>query len=100
VKVWIVPRALLVLAHEFGHVKYQVPNLASYMSFYKKRYNNVLKTNSIGHDVDDPSGKSAIQSGNRFQKNFASTVSLGKVQSPFAVLTKLKKNWSKNPAVL
>ena len=38
VKVWIVPRALLVLAHELGHVKYQVPNLASYFEFYKKHY--------------------------------------------------------------
>jgi hypothetical protein len=30
VKVWIVSKALLVLAHEFGHIKYQVPNLANY----------------------------------------------------------------------
>ena len=100
VKVWIVPRALLVLAHELGHVKYQVPNLASYMSFYRQRYNSVLKTNSIGHDVDDPSGQSAIQSGHSFQKNYALTVSMSKVHSPIAVLAKLKKNWTKNPAVL
>ena len=40
VKVWIVPRALLVLAHELGHVKYQVPHAASYFEFYKKHYDN------------------------------------------------------------
>ena len=38
VKIWIVGNALLVLAHEFGHVKYQVPNLATYIEYYKSHY--------------------------------------------------------------
>jgi hypothetical protein len=99
VKVWIVPRALLVLAHELGHIKYQVPHAASYSEFYKKHYDNTVTANSIGHDVDDPSGKSAIQYANIFQKSYADFLknSIVKVESPSVVLARLKKNWTKNP---
>ena len=70
VKVWIVRRALLVLAHELGHVKYQVPNLASYLEFHKEHYTNMPARTSMGHDVDDPSGQWASQFGKTFQKKY------------------------------
>jgi hypothetical protein len=66
--IWNVPNALTVLAHEFGHVKYQVPNLKSYYSFYRKSY--IARTcdpNFLGHDPLDPSGKVAYQSERRFR---------------------------------
>jgi hypothetical protein len=95
VKVWIVQKALLVLAHELGHVKYQVPNLAGYCEFYKNHYEQA-KT-SMGHDIDDPSGKWASEFGKSFQKKYTDFIkgSIEKVQNPLALLVKLKKNWSK-----
>jgi hypothetical protein len=97
VKVWIVRRALLVLAHELGHVKYQVPNLASYFEFHKGHYTNTPARTSMGHDIDDPSGKWATQFGKTFQKKYADflRISIEKVLSPLAQLVRLKKNWSK-----
>ena len=96
VKVWIVQKALLVLAHELGHVKYQVPNLASYCEFYKNHY-ATSQQNSMGHDIDDPSGKWASEFGKSFQKKYADFLksSIEKVQNPLALLVRLKKNWSK-----
>jgi hypothetical protein len=97
VKVWIVHKALLVLAHELGHVKYQVPNLASYFEFYRNHYYNTPAENYKGHEADDPSGKWATQFGKTFQKKYSDflKISIEKVQNPLDVLAKLKKNWSK-----
>ena len=97
VKVWIVHKALLVLAHELGHVKYQVPNLASYFEFYRNHYDNTPAENSKGHEGDDPSGKCATQFGKTFQKKYSDflKISIEKVQNPLDVLARLKKNWSK-----
>ena len=102
VKVWIVRRALLVLAHELGHVKYQVPNLASYFEFHKTHYTNMPARTSMGHDIDDPSGKWATQFGKTFQKKYIDflKISMEKVQNPLDVLVRLKKNWSKNALLL
>jgi hypothetical protein len=96
VKVWIVQRSLLVLAHELGHVKYQVPNLASYFVYHKKNYSST--TNSMGHNADDPSGQSASACGKSFQKIYVDFLKLSndRVQSPLAILARLKKDWSKN----
>lgn len=68
IKIKKIGPALVILAHEFGHVKYQVLNLALYSSYYNNTY---LKRKSrlklIGHDVDDPSGKSADEFARRFK---------------------------------
>ena len=98
VKVWIVPRALLVLAHELGHVKYQVPHLASYFVYHKNHYYNTPTPNSIGHDAEDPSGKSAIEFGKSFLKIYADFLKLSnvRVQNPLVILARLKKDWGKN----
>jgi hypothetical protein len=102
VKVWIVRRALLVLAHELGHVKYQVPNLASYRDFYKANYDNPSTKTSVGHSIDDPSGKWATQFGKTFQTKYAEflRISIDKIQNPLDVLVKLKKNWAKHALLL
>ena len=98
VKVWIVPRALLVLAHELGHVKYQVPHLASYFVYHKNRYHDTSTLNSIGHDMDDPSGKSAVAFGKSFLKIYADFLKISnvRVQNPSVILARLKKDWGKN----
>ncbi len=54
VKVAAGPRALILLAHEFGHVLYQVPNLASYTEYYHQHYTDDDDPNR-GHLPQDPS---------------------------------------------
>ena len=94
IKVWIVSRALLVLSHEFGHVKYQVPNLASYLEFHKMHYKNPGMLTFIGHSPNDPSGQSANHFGNIFRRTYMNFLKTGneRVQSPAVLLTKIKKS--------
>jgi hypothetical protein len=64
-------KPLFVLAHEFGHVKYQVPHLASYMVYFKKTYlDQSFKGYFIGHYPTDPSGEVALRYERRFRKYF------------------------------
>lgn len=68
VKVAIGKRSLWALAHEFGHIAYLVPNLASYMedyiNYYKKKN---IHPSAMGHQPDDPSGRIA----QRYEASFA-----------------------------
>jgi len=99
VKIWIVSKALLVLSHEMGHVKYQVPNLASYLEYYKEHYSpNVDQYDILGHNADDPSGKSAIQFERRFRKEYANFLKMGseKIEDPIAIMDAIRKNINKN----
>jgi len=99
VKIWIVNRALVVLSHELGHVKYQVPNLASYLEYYKEHYSpNVDGYDILGHKPDDPSGKSAIQFERRFRKEYANFLKIGseKIEDPLAIMDAIRKNINKN----
>jgi hypothetical protein len=95
VNVWIVSKALLVLSHELGHVKYQVPNLASYVNFHKKCYNGE-PSNYIGHHADDPSGKSAVQSEKSFRKEYLYFLknTNEKIQHPVVLLARIRKSMS------
>jgi len=94
IKVWIVSRALLVLSHEFGHVKYQVPNLASYLEFHKMHYKDTGMSTFIGHSPNDPSGQSANDFGNIFKQTYANFLKTGneRAQSPAVLLTKIKRS--------
>ena len=96
IKIWIVGKALHVLSHELGHVKYQIPNLASYMDFHKKCYNGEL-SNYIGHHPHDPSGKTAVQTEKLFRQEYFSFLknTNEKIQNPLILLTKIRK--SMNP---
>ena len=95
IKIWIVPKALQVLSHELGHVKYQIPNLASYMTFYKKCYAEEV-SNCIGHNPSDPSGKIAVESEKSFRKEYAYFLRSTdeKIQNPVILLTKIRKSMS------
>lgn len=103
VKVWIVAEALMVLSHEFGHVKYQVLNLSSYVKFYKDHYPvNPEFPNYMGHDPGDPSGKSAFRYEKIFRRDFAGFVKITteKIQNPLAMISKIKKQLNINRPVL
>ena len=65
--------ALSLLAHEFGHVKYLVPNIATYRKFYIKHYNIVsADLEGIGHHHMDPSGQTALEFEKQFRLNLDS----------------------------
>ena len=91
--IWDVPNSLTVLAHEFGHVKYQVPNLKSYYSFYRTNYiARVCDPNFLGHDTMDPSGKSAYRTERRFRDVYYEYIKRGHqpLESPHILLASLK----------
>ena len=94
IKIWIVSRALLVLSHEFGHVKYQVPNLASYLEFHRMHYKDTRMLTFIGHNPNDPSGQSANQFGHIFKRTYANFLRTRneKSQSPAVLLAKIRKS--------
>lgn len=96
VKIWAVNKALFVLAHELGHVKYQVPHLASYVKDYKKYYLTAYNNfHNWGHHPRDLSGKSAHQYAKRFRKEYFQFVktSSEKIQNPIDLLARLRKNF-------
>ncbi len=95
IKIWIVPKALQVLSHELGHVKYQIPNLASYMTFHKKCYQDE-SSNCIGHHPGDPSGKTAVEAEKLFRKEYTYLLrnTDEKIQNPVILLTKIRKSMS------
>jgi hypothetical protein len=60
VDIWFSNNALFLLSHELGHIKYIVPNLATYCKFYNHHYyKQRVNLNQIGHLRFDPSGKCA-----------------------------------------
>jgi hypothetical protein len=99
VKIWIVNNALKVLAHELGHVKYQVPHLASYCKFYEKHYFTGMRNPHImGHGTNDPSGKSAWKYENIFRKEYSSFLKRNKkkIQNPIVLAERIKRNLNNN----
>ena len=99
IKIWIVNKALTVLSHELGHVKYQVPNLTSYLEYYKENYSpHGDGYDILGHKPDDPSGKSAIQFERRFRKEYSNFLKIGseKIENPMAIMNAIRKNIIKN----
>jgi hypothetical protein len=86
--------ALRLLAHEFGHIKYQVPNIATYRNFYIRYYQN--KTNDseeIGHHHMDPSGNKAFEFETAFRRkhdDFLATVDK-RLERPVALIQKIRR---------
>ena len=61
-------KALTLLAHELGHVKYIVPNICTYHEFYRNRFqNNEAKLK--GHSHNDESSRYAQNFQNRFRSS-------------------------------
>ena len=95
VKVMIGQKALRVFAHELGHVKYQVPHLASYANYcrmnylFRKQRSNYI---GIGHDPQDPSGLSACRYEKRFSEHYSNYIKSTnvKVISPLVLLQDIK----------
>jgi hypothetical protein len=98
VKVWILNNALCVLSHEFGHIKYVVPNLRSYVEFYKNKYPRGLSEPNVGHRSDDPSGKVASEFEQRYRQCYVKYIKadLTPVRSPLALVNPIRRSLSEN----
>ncbi len=95
VKIWLINGALKVLAHELGHVKYMVPNLETYMAYYRERYTEkITQFSMIGHHVTDLSGRSANEYFKLFQQDYKcfQKSNTDKIQNPIAIRKKIRKN--------
>jgi hypothetical protein len=94
VEVWIFNRALWVLSHEFGHVTYAVPNLRSYVKFYKRQYGNSSADVMPGHRLNDPSGKTASKFEERFRKSYSKYLKgdVNPVISPLVLINPIRRN--------
>ena len=99
IKISSVNKSLLLLAHEFGHAKYQASNLSIYKEFYSVNYqNNNFHSKEIGHNSDDPSGKMAIEFENKFRGNYLNFLKGNneKVANPLVLLMEIRKSFAKN----
>ena len=89
-------KSLHLLAHEFGHAKYQVPNLAAYMEFYKQYYlANTFKAESVGHNDNDASGRQARAYSQIFKENYLTFLRTAnpKIQSHLALIQEIKNSF-------
>ena len=101
VKIWTVNKALLVLSHELGHVKYQVPNLASYLQFHRENYVAITtESDRIGHRGNDPSGMAASEYEKRYRENFSSYLkeTHANFETPLAILENIMRAMGKEKA--
>jgi hypothetical protein len=95
VKIWIMDTSLTILAHELGHVKHVVPNLASYDEYYKQNYRSLNDDpDYLGHNPNDPGGKSASFFEKRFIDDYRIYLRtyLAKLSSPFKLIRDIRRN--------
>jgi hypothetical protein len=94
VDILIVNKALFLLSHELGHIKYVVPNLAEYTKYYNWRYNSTSDNSYMGHSVNDKSGEQS----HIFERRFLDEQKIyfkhgGKKPMPlFTLLAQIRKN--------
>lgn len=86
--------ALFLLSHELGHIRYIVPNLATYFKFYDWNYRNVTSINNMGHSANDPSGQYSHIFERRFLDEKKTYLRNGgkKPMSLFPLLTQIRKS--------
>lgn len=97
IKIASVNKALLLLAHEFGHAIYQVPNLAIYFVYYTAYYqNSTFRSSYIGHNSNDASGRQALMYENAFRERYTQFLrtTTDKLGTPVALLQEIRKTIS------
>ena len=95
IRIAIQKKSLRLLAHEFGHVKYIVPNLSAYLKYSIPYSKSVRHTSShFGHDPGDPSGLNAQSYESKFRIEYFKFVKNENSQTynPIAVLQRTKKD--------
>ena len=98
VKIASVTKALTLLAHEFGHVSYQVRHLATYVEYYSTYYQNeTFNSKVIGHNSNDLSGLKASEYETLFRQQYSGFLknTSNKVENPLAFLQGIKKTYAR-----
>lgn len=98
VKIASVTKALILLAHEFGHAVYQVTHLSTYIEYYSMHYQNeTFNSKYIGHNSNDPSGMIAIEYENVFREQYSNFLKdrSNKVENPLAFIQNMKKTFAR-----
>jgi hypothetical protein len=98
VKIASVSKALTLLAHEFGHVSYQVRHLATYVVYYATYYQNeTFNSKFIGHNSNDPSGQKATEYENLFRQQSSGFLknTSNKMENPLAFLQGIRKTYAR-----
>lgn len=91
VEICLSDHALLLLSHELGHIRYIVPNLATYVRFYCNQYKRRKQDLSyVGHSRHDESGKVAGAFEKRFLTDRAAYVRRTDMK-PESVLTHMRR---------
>jgi len=93
IDIWICDAALNLLAHEFGHTQYIVPNLAAYRKFYRAAYGGLIVPGRIGHSGGDQSGKLAYKYCHRFlreRRDFRAN--FGELQKVVEIARQVRRN--------
>jgi hypothetical protein len=93
IDVWICDTSLNLLAHEFGHTRYIVPNLAEYRKYYNMMYQTTRFSQHIGHSPSDASGRMAYEFAHQYlvdRRLYKSSV--GAPQRVLAIAKNLRKN--------
>ena len=95
ITVAIEKKSLRLLAHEFGHVKYLVPNISAYLKYFVT-YSRTIRPASphLGHHPGDPSGRDAQAYETKFRREYFHFVKDKNtmIYNPLAVQQRTKKD--------
>ena len=105
IKIWLFNESLSALAHELGHVGYQVPNLETYTEYYIRAYRILrIESNHIGHASSDRSGRNAMTFEKEFKKAYLDHLKFRRedvrFNSPFVLMGEIKKKVNHNFGLL
>ena len=103
VNICIGQNTLQLLSHELGHIRYVVPNLATYASFYMRYYQKEIADFScVGHSPFDESGKTAMSFEQRFRADLAYYLINGgmKFESTASLIERIRRNSRKPGKIL
>ena len=91
IKIWIMDTSLTILAHEFGHVKYEVPNLSDYQNYQKANPN--INRSYRGHNPSDLSGQSASTYEKKFSRTYSDYLksTMSRRLSPFKIARQVRE---------
>jgi len=95
ISVSIEKKSLRLLAHEFGHVRYLVPNISEYLRYFISYSRSITPTSThFGHHPGDPSGLSAQAYETKFRGEYSKFIRSKNTLSynPIALLQRTKQD--------
>jgi hypothetical protein len=93
IEIRIARKALVVLAHEFGHLRYIIPHLTDYLEYYSRTYSQIASDPDFaGHNESDVSGKTAEAFEKRYRlSRYSHWKAQEKVADPVSIAMDIRK---------